>query len=1009
MNTPVPHHRSWRTRLATNRLSGSTSTYLRSAAHQPIDWHPWGAEAFELAKETGRPVLLDIGASWCHWCHVMDEGTYEDAEVARLIGQHFVAVKVDRDEHPEVDQRFQRQVSTLTGEGGWPLTAFVTADGEVFYGGTYFPPTDGHGRPGFRRVLKEMARIWSEEPERVQHGAATVREALGRLAQRHAGAAPPTGAFVEQVVADLRAGFDPAYGGWGAAPKFPHPAALSLLLCHEFHAKDPTSGTHARETLTAMADGGMYDQLGGGFHRYSVDERWRVPHFEKMGVDNAELLAAYTDGYRRFGDARFATVVRGIVRWSDDVLGDPGGGWGGSQDADNAPGDDGGYFTWTKPELQEALGADDARFAVRVFGVGTDARMPHDPDRSVLFRMLSPAEAVQSLHRSEAPELLLTGVEARLLATRARRPTPTVDTALYAAVNGRFVAGYCLAASALGEAAWVAPARTAADRWIASAVRPGKGIAHQLTASGARGYGLLEDQVSFARGLLELSVVTATARYLEVARELLEVVDREYRGEDGLLRAVAPALYDGPQIGGASEPSYPLEDNPHLGGNSAAALAFLRLGDLLQDDRWHERARALLAPVSSRLAHAGLFAGGAALAAGLSSTTPVRVVVEGAGTAADALVRAARTAYHPRSTVFAGAPPRRSASRRSSPPRSRRARRARPSASSGAARRRSPTPGRSARSCVGARRRPRSDRPEVGAVQQVRSGFAPGEEPTEEERPSAARPLPIEGLRASERVERGQHDKLSGRRRAPVAPKDLAVAGVAHADPRPALSVRGGGRRGEPEPRMQVAGDQGPRREDRRRRPAVAVEDADPIRQEPARRVHDHLPRKVADQADVVVSDHDLREDPGVEKRREEVEDNRPEPRGNADDRVLDVARDDQATDPERPGQAQRCLRQLRRRRARGAPRRLRRRAEAEVKVGEDHGVPSPGRHAERESGLVRHRADRTGHELRNGARDKTVRPPLSAPVPPERTNRLHLYSSGNWIQVGGNRSVATA
>ncbi len=640
-----------------HRLAAATSTYLRSAAHQAIDWHPWGTEPFELAQRTGRPILLDIGASWCHWCHVMDEGTYEDPEVARLIAQHFVAVKVDRDEHPEVDQRFQRQVSTLTGEGGWPLTAFATAEGEVFFGGTYFPPTDGHGRPGFRRLLKEVARIWTEESERVQQSTAQVRAALGRLAHRHEVAAPPTGAFVERVVSDLRASFDPGYGGWGSAPKFPHPAAIGLLLAHEFRSGEGESGTQARETLGAMADGGMYDQLGGGFHRYSVDERWRIPHFEKMGVDNAELLRAYADGVRRFGEARFAAVARGIVRWSDELLGDPAGGWGASQDADNAPGDDGGYFTWSKSELQAALGPDDARFAVRVWGVGTEGTMPHDTDRNVLFRMLPPSEAAAALRRTEDPETLLRTVGARLLGVRAQRPTPTVDRALYAAINGRYVAGYAAAGATLDEPGWTDRARAAADRWLSAGFRPGQGMAHQLTPAGGRGFGLLEDQVHFAQGLAELAVVTREPKYVIAARDLLELVDREYRGEDGLLRAVAPTIYDGPKVGAATPPSYPLEDNPHLGANSAAALAFVRVGDLLHEDGWVEKARALLPPISARLAGAGLFAGGAALAATVLATPPVRVVVEGEGPAAAALVNAARSVYHPRLAVFTGVPP----------------------------------------------------------------------------------------------------------------------------------------------------------------------------------------------------------------------------------------------------------------------------------------------------------------------------------------------------------------
>jgi uncharacterized protein len=640
-----------------SRLAEASSAYLRSAAEQPIDWHPWGNEPFELARRAGRPVLIDIGASWCHWCHVMDEGTYADPEVARLLRQHFVAVKVDRDEHPEVDRRFQRQVSALTGEGGWPLTAFATPDGDVFYGGTYFPPTDGHGRPGFRRLLKELARVWAEEPARVRGTTTTLRESLQRMGRRPPSRSEELGAFVDGVLRELHGSYDPAYGGFGAAPKFPHPSAIDLLLWDEFRGGSARSGELARDTLAHMADGGLYDQLGGGFHRYSVDERWQIPHFEKMGVDNAELLAVYVDGYRRFADPRFEAVVRGTVRWSDEVLGQPNGGWGASQDADNAPGDDGSYYTWSRAELREALGVDDARLLSHVFGIGTEATMPHDPQRNVLFRLLPVEDAADGLHIEGAPQLALERACLRLLEARRRRPMPPVDRALYASINGRFLGAYAAASAVFDEPAWLQTATRAADRWLAGALDARTGIAHRLDPQGSVGHGLLDDQTSFARGLLELAVVANERRYLEAATRLLELVDREFRGEDGLLRDIAPSLYDGPAVGGTDGPSYPLEDSPHLSPNSAAALAFLRLGQLVHDDRWKAKGQALLAPLSARIGGAGVFAAGAALAAGLAGTPSVEVVVEGTDASAAGLLRSARRTYHPRLAVYSGRPP----------------------------------------------------------------------------------------------------------------------------------------------------------------------------------------------------------------------------------------------------------------------------------------------------------------------------------------------------------------
>ncbi len=637
-----------------SRLAEASSLYLREAANQPIDWHPWGSEPFELARRSARPILLDIGASWCHWCHVMDEGTYADAEVAEILRQHFVTVKVDRDEHPEVDRRFQRQVGALSGEGGWPLTAFLTPDGDVFYGGTYFPPTDGHGRPGFRRLLKEIARLWSEEPDQVRHQATAVREAIARLGRAPPGSSPKLASFAEAVSRELLGGFDPAYGGFGTAPKFPHPTAVALLLGTEPGRGTTPARDAARETLLRMADGGMYDQLGGGFHRYSVDEGWHIPHFEKMGIDNAELLVAYVDGFRAFGTPRFEEIVRGTIGWADAVLGDPQGGWGASQDADNAPGDDGSYFTWSRGELREALDAQESRLVSRVFGVGTDGRMPHDPERNVLFRLLPVAEAAEGLALDAAPEQVFRRASEKLRLARERRPAPRVDRAVYGSITGRFLAAYAGAAGVFGEADWLSTACRAADRWLAQGYRGDRGVAHLLGPAGGTGLGLLDDQVSFARGLIELAVAAGRASYLAPARELLELVDREFRGEDGLLRDVAPKLYDGAPVGGSTDASYPLEDSPHLSPNSAAALAWLRLASVTGDERWTEKARGLLAAIASRVGGAGLFAAGAALAAGLVETPTMTVVVEGSGPEADRLLLAARRAWHPRSVVWGG-------------------------------------------------------------------------------------------------------------------------------------------------------------------------------------------------------------------------------------------------------------------------------------------------------------------------------------------------------------------
>ncbi len=641
------------------RLEHAASAYLRSAAEQQIEWFPWGEEPFRRAKESGRPVLLDIGAAWCHWCHVMDEGTYSDPEVARLVEQNFVAVKVDRDENPEVDRRYQKQVNALSGEGGWPLTAFLTPQGETFLGGTYYPPADYGGRPGFRRVLQEVSRLWREERSALHEQAASVAQGLRSMEHRGSQGSPTLQGFVEGTVAHALEQYDASHGGFGGAPKFPHPTGISLLMLHAARSGDARSAEAARNSLLHMADGGVYDQLGGGFHRYSVDEGWRVPHFEKMAVDNAQLLIAYVEGWSAFHEERFREVIAGTTEWVLSTLGrDPKGGFAASQDADNAPGDDGGYFTWSTSEVRSLLTPEEFRAVRWRHGLGGEARMHLNPLQSVLQRLFSVAEVAD--HLKVAPEQASSWLEsahAKMRKVRAARPEPFVDPAIYASLNGMLIGALAEAGRALGESRPIEAARRAADRFLAEAFDPHRGVAHQLGPQGALGWGLLEDQSEFALGLLRLAEVTQEGRYVERAREVLEVVLREFpTAPEGLLRDLAPKLYDGPKVGAWETPSFPLEDTPHLSATSAAALALLKLNALTGAAEEDPRATALLNACVPRLQHAGLFGAGAALASAIHLEPAVRVVVEGEGPEADALWNAAVHTYHPRRVLFRGPP-----------------------------------------------------------------------------------------------------------------------------------------------------------------------------------------------------------------------------------------------------------------------------------------------------------------------------------------------------------------
>ncbi len=283
-----------------NRLADAASAYLRSAAHQPIHWYSWGPEPFAAAAERRCPILLDIGAVWCHWCHVMDGESYEDPGLARYLNDEFVCIKVDRDERPDVDLRYQRAVQAMTGQGGWPLTAFLLPDGQVFYGGTYFPPDGKYGRPGFRSVLEQVVRVFQTQPDKIRQQSAAIQRVLQEQLDESAPGTPAESVLVAGTERIARL-FDVRHGGFGTQPKFPHPAALVFLLHRWWDSGEEALAQVVEQTLDGMARGGMHDQLGGGFHRYSVDAKWIVPHFEKMSYDNAELLRAYVDGYAAFG------------------------------------------------------------------------------------------------------------------------------------------------------------------------------------------------------------------------------------------------------------------------------------------------------------------------------------------------------------------------------------------------------------------------------------------------------------------------------------------------------------------------------------------------------------------------------------------------------------------------------------------------------------------------------------------------------------------------------------
>ncbi|HEY1965331.1 MAG TPA: thioredoxin domain-containing protein, partial [Acidobacteriaceae bacterium] len=472
-----------------NALTHARSSYLRSAMHQPIQWQEWGPEAFAQAKREDKPVLLDIGAVWCHWCHVMDRESYEDATLAPLINERFVAVKVDRDERPDVDSRYQAAVQAISGQGGWPLTAVLTPDGRPFFGGTYFPRHDRYGRPGIERLLLTMSDAWRSQRDEVMESANSIIAAIehGEAYAGRGGSLSP--AITEKLVSSAVAQFDPHHGGFGAQPKFPHPAALDLLLDAASRKGDAKAREVALVTLTKMAEGGIYDHVGGGFHRYSVDERWVVPHFEKMLYDNAGLLANYVHAWQSFPYPVFSTVVRETVAWMAGWLTDhQKGGFYGSQDADMTLDDDGDYFTWTRAEAAEVLSHDELEVAGTYYDIGELGDMHHNPAKNVLHVKQS-LDALAKEMKREPAELttLLGSARAKLGLARAARPTPYVDRTIYTGWNAMAISAYLQASAVLQVVGTREFATRTLDRILTEAWSEQDGLAHVVAYEAGEG------------------------------------------------------------------------------------------------------------------------------------------------------------------------------------------------------------------------------------------------------------------------------------------------------------------------------------------------------------------------------------------------------------------------------------------------------------------------------------------------------------------------------------------
>jgi uncharacterized protein len=580
-----------------NRLNSAASPYLRSAAHQPIHWYAWGDEAFAAARAADKPVLLDIGAVWCHWCHVMDGESYEHPAIADFLNANFVCIKVDRDERPDVDARYQRAVQALTRQGGWPLTAFLTPEGQVFYGGTYFPPDGKYGRPGFQSVLAGVLDAWRKRREQLEGQALAIRRAVERD-----GAETMAGQLSRELldtgVATMLQVFDPVNGGFGSQPKFPHPGAVQVLLAQWWADPRPQIRQVIDRTLEGMARGGIHDHIGGGFHRYSVDAEWIVPHFEKMAYDNSELLRAYCDAYAALGTPEYAEAARGIVRWVREVLADSAGGYAASQDADVGLDDDGDYFTWTRDEAAAVLAPDELDVAAEYYDIGTAGEMHHNPAKNVLHAAMPLALVARRLGRDESETTrLLQSAEAKLRTARALRLAPYVDRTRYASWNAMLVSAMLRAGAVLSDP-WAAGHALKSLRRLRAECTEPDAVPHTPGGEG----GLLEDQVEVAIAALDAYEGTGEESWLRWAEAIMSRVWRDYRAPDG-------GLFDREGAEGAGllpARVKPIEDAPTPSANGVAGIVLVRLAELTGEAVWRDRAAELLRAFAGRASELGL-------------------------------------------------------------------------------------------------------------------------------------------------------------------------------------------------------------------------------------------------------------------------------------------------------------------------------------------------------------------------------------------------------------------
>jgi uncharacterized protein YyaL (SSP411 family) len=585
--------------MHTNRLIEEKSPYLLQHAHNPVDWYPWGKEAFEKARSEDKPIFLSIGYSTCYWCHVMEREVFEIEETARLMNEHLVCIKVDREERPDVDRVYMTAVQAMTGSGGWPMSMFLTPDLKPFFGGTYFPPEDAHGRPGFPNLVRRIAELWKTRRSDLANSSEDIFQHLQSLS-----VTKPTDENISEEI--LHEGFrrfekmfDPLNGGFGGAPKFPRPSSLNFLIRYHARTGNQTARKITLDTLDAMAAGGINDHLGGGFHRYATDGEWRIPHFEKMLYDQAQLACAYLDAYQLTRERRYADVAVSILEYVRRVLEHHEGGYFAAEDAESAtdPSEpahkhEGAFYLWKRTELGSLLSAEAASIFEQHYGVAASGNVKSDPHhvftgQNILYQ---PHDSGSSPARAGVPqpayEFQLEESRRVLFAAREKRPHPHLDDKILTAWNGLMIGAFARAAQVLNEPSYADSAVRAARFVMKELIEPATGkLLRRFRDGDARFSGTLQDYAFFVQGLLDLFETGFDADFLETAialtKKQTELFWDESNGgffdasnDAGDLLMLTKEQYDG------AEPA----------GNSVAALNLLRLGDITGEKQYHDRA-----------------------------------------------------------------------------------------------------------------------------------------------------------------------------------------------------------------------------------------------------------------------------------------------------------------------------------------------------------------------------------------------------------------------------------